>query len=61
MTAWHDTALDWDYPPDPSPWTDEERARFSQAAARILLRIQGELGDGFRIRFEPIEDREGPA
>jgi hypothetical protein len=24
LSAWHDTALNREYPPDPSPWTPEE-------------------------------------
>ena len=54
MTAWHDTSLDWDHPPNPSPWSEEERARFDQAAAQMLQTVRNELGDGFEIRYEPM-------
>jgi hypothetical protein len=54
MTVWQDTSLDWDDPPKPSPWTEEERSRFDQAAAQMLETVQRELEDGFVIRYEPI-------
>src|ERR1700733_10811671 len=53
LSAWHDGALDWDYPPDPSPWSTAERERFEQAAGEILSTIQIELGseDGIARRI----------
>ncbi len=53
LSAWHDTALDWDYPPDPSPWTADERQRFEQAAEQTLLHLREELGEQFEITYEP--------
>lgn len=32
--AARDTALDWDYPPDPSPWPPEEFAKFEAATLK---------------------------
>jgi len=52
MSAWHDGALDWNYPPDPSPWPTEERGRFDQAAAEILGVVQTELGPSFEVVLE---------
>ncbi len=54
MSAWHDGALDWNYPPDPSPWTPAERERFERAAADILVVVKSELGPEFDIIYDPL-------
>jgi hypothetical protein len=40
MTRWHDTALNWDYPPDPGPWETAEYTEFDDAAEALLAAIQ---------------------
>lgn len=54
LSAWHDTSLNWDYPPDPGPWTPEEEARFERAAAEILEQIRAELGPEFQVDYKPL-------
>jgi hypothetical protein len=54
LTTWHDTALNWAYPPDPSPWSDEERTRFEAAANSILIELQTELGSSFEVIYQPL-------
>ena len=54
LTEWHDTSQNWDYPPDPGPWTADEYARFEVAANEILGRIQSELGSDFDVVYEPL-------
>jgi len=54
LTAWHNTALDWDYPPDPSPWSQEERERFELAAHDIHEAIVSELGPDFEVVYVPL-------
>ena len=49
LAAHYQGALNWDYPPDPSPWSAAEWGAFERAADRLLLRIQRELGDQFVI------------
>jgi len=51
LSAWHDTALDWDDPMGPSPWSADEKARFDAAAAEILDRIRAELRPDFQIDY----------
>lgn len=51
LSAWHDTALDWNDPPGPSPWSADEKARFDLAAAEILARIRAELGSDFQVEY----------
>jgi hypothetical protein len=33
---WHDTSLNWDYPPDPGPWRQQKYDRFN-AKSRLLF------------------------
>jgi hypothetical protein len=54
LTQWHDAALDWEYPPNPSPWSDEEWTRFDIAAKDMLSRLQSELGPSFEVIYEPL-------
>ncbi len=51
LSAWHDGALNWDYPPDPSPWSAAERERFEQAADEILSVLRVELGPEFEVVY----------
>jgi hypothetical protein len=54
LSAWHDQSLNWDYPPDPGPWTAEESERFEAAAREVLERIRCELGDEFEVVYERL-------
>ncbi len=56
LTAWYDTSIDWNCPPDPSPWTQDEADRFNHAAKHGLARLRAELGNDFEIvdEFEPV-------
>jgi hypothetical protein len=54
LTKWHDTALNWEYPPDPSPWSDEERTRFEAAANSMLIELQSKLGASFEVIYKPL-------
>jgi alkylhydroperoxidase family enzyme len=51
LTAWHDTALDWDDPAGPGPWPPDEYARFDQAAAEVLESIRAQLGPDFQVDY----------
>jgi hypothetical protein len=55
LSAWHDGALNWDYPPDPSPWSSAERERFEQAAGDVRAVVRAELGPGFEVVYEPLD------
>ena len=50
----HDTALDWDNPTGPSPWSAEERAQFESAAEEALALVQSQLGDEFEVTYVPL-------
>jgi hypothetical protein len=49
MAEWHDTALNWEYPPDPGPWDPAESARFDDAANSLLNDIRRELGPDYFV------------
>jgi hypothetical protein len=48
----YDTSLDWSYPPNPSPWSAQEHARFNDVAQSLLLNFRQQLGPLFDIRDE---------
>jgi hypothetical protein len=54
LSVWHDTALDWDDPGGPSPWTPEEEERFDRAAGELLETIRAELGPDFQVDYRGL-------
>lgn len=57
---WHDTALNWEYPPDPGPWRQEECDRFNKKARELYVRICKELEGRYVVVYEAGEEREDP-
>jgi hypothetical protein len=54
LSAWHDGALDWDYPPNPSPRSAAEREQFERAAGEVLSVLRAELGPEFEVVYEAL-------
>nr|WP_223244243.1 hypothetical protein [Streptomyces sp. CBMA156] len=56
LSQWYQTSIDWDYPPDPSPWGQEEKDRFNARARAALDAVRRELGPGWAVvdRFRPV-------
>lgn len=54
LSALHDTALNWEYPPDPGPWTKEEDERFDANANELLSAIREELGPEYEVVYEKL-------
>ena len=50
----HDMALDWANPAAPSPWSQDNFAKFEADALAILKAIQTELGDQFLVWYVPV-------
>jgi hypothetical protein len=59
LTEWHDTALNWEYPPDPGPWEKKEYEAFERAALEILQKIKTQLGSEFDVYYDPLGKFEG--
>jgi hypothetical protein len=51
LTELHDSALDWSYPPDPSPWSKQQFERFDEKAQNILEKIKVELGPEYEVQY----------
>jgi hypothetical protein len=51
LSIWHDRSLNWEYPPDPGPWDEDERERFNSEALGILQTIRSELGPEFVVEY----------
>jgi hypothetical protein len=59
LVAWHDTSLNWDYPPDPGPWRQAECDRFNEAVKCLVAALRTELGERFEVvnlQPEAVED-----
>jgi hypothetical protein len=55
LSQWHDGALNREDPPDPSPWSGEERVRFERDAVELLAAVRAELGPEFEVVYVPLE------
>lgn len=45
----YQSSIDWKYPPDPSPWSDEQWHVFKRDAHTALEALRRELGDGWIV------------
>ncbi len=52
----HDDALDWDYPPNPLLWTEEEEAKYYRRVKIGFTRLQQELGENYKIIYCESEE-----
>lgn len=43
------TYLDWEYPPNPSPWTEEHKQDFIKRATEVFLLLCKELGTDYVV------------
>lgn len=48
----HDNALDWEYPPNPLLWTEEEEKNFYIKAEEGYKRLCQELGEDYQIIYK---------
>ena len=46
------TYLDWEYPPNPSPWSKNQKVTFLHRATKAYKRLQEELGSDFIVSNE---------
>jgi len=60
LCDWFDRSLNWDYPPDPGPWRQEECDRFNRAAKQLFATIRTELGEAFEMHNEQPDLMEDP-
>jgi hypothetical protein len=60
LQKWFDRSLNWDYPPDPGPWRQDECDRFNRAARALYDAIVRELGSGFAISYQQDPLNEDP-
>ncbi len=61
LDEWHRTSLNWDYPPDPGPWRQDECDRFNASVAELLAEIGRLLGPEFEVidrQGQCAEDRD---
>ncbi|MDR2879253.1 MAG: hypothetical protein LBV03_05015 [Fusobacteriales bacterium] len=49
MQEEYTTYIDWEYPKNPSPWTEKHKLDFFKRASAICMEIQEELGSKFKI------------
>ena len=49
----HDEALDWDYPPNPLLWSEEQEAAFKAEAIAAYQQLCMELGKDYEVALWP--------
>ena len=53
----YQTALDWEYPPDPSPWSEEHFFDFFQRLRCAYVKLCKELEYNFEITYSMNEEK----
>ncbi|WP_189864052.1 hypothetical protein [Streptomyces poonensis] len=49
LAEWYQSSLDWEYPPNPTPWPKEQQELFTSQADAALEMLRRELGDGWSV------------
>lgn len=57
---WYQTALNWEYPPNPGPWRQTECDRFRQTVRILFDDLARELGSDYRLEYAQYEPTEDP-
>ncbi|WP_416397383.1 hypothetical protein [Allohahella sp. A8] len=52
LITWFNTSIDWDYPPNPSPWSPAERTKFMAASDAFYSRLVAALGTEYELANE---------
>ncbi len=55
LSTHHDTALNWEYPPDPGPWSKDDYAEFCQDVEALRVEIAEALGSDFEVVNEQFD------
>lgn len=50
----YQSSLNWDYPPDPSPWTKEQKLLFSNNANQAYNDLCAQVGDNYQIIYDVL-------
>ena len=58
LSSWHAAALNQAYPPDPSPWREEECDRFNRAVDAFLVALRAVMPENVQVvnRYEPLHE-----
>lgn len=60
LLEWYDQSLNWEYPPDPGPWHQEECDRFNNTVKQLFETVKIELGEEFELCNKQPELMEDP-
>lgn len=60
LLEWYDQSLNWDYPPDPGLWRQEECDRFNKATKQLFEIVKTQLAEDFELGNEQIDLIEDP-
>jgi len=52
LSDWHDESLNWEYPPNPSVWRQEECDRFNQSVQVFFAQAQHELEGQYTLIWQ---------
>ena len=55
LHEWHDTAMNWESPLDPSPWSEEEKARFLEESVQAFQRLCKEMGPECHVVYDAFD------
>jgi len=60
LSSWYQYSLNWEYPPHPGPWRQEECDRFKIAVRVFFADLQADLGSDYELIYQQDEPDEDP-
>lgn len=58
MAKWHDSSLNWNYPPDPSPWRQAECDQFNAKSKELFFLCQKALEPSIILIYKHGDEKE---
>lgn len=52
LITWFDTSINWNYPPNPSPWSPAERLEFMAGSNTFYSRLIAVIGNEYELVSE---------
>jgi hypothetical protein len=57
---WHDKSLNWEYPPDPGPWRQDECDQFNEKSKDLFNQCCAVFGPSITLVYKHRDEQEDP-
>ena len=60
LAAWHNQSLNWEHPPDPGPWRQQECDTFNSSSRELFKKLEAELKSSAELIYKQVDLVEDP-